>query len=74
VICSPVRNLTKNTIAMLADCNFIGRSENVLITGASGCGKSYLACAIGNQACLMGTQNTLPEHESIHRENWSVKT
>lgn len=54
VICSAERNLTKNTIAMLADCNFISRSENVLITGASGCGKSYLACAIGNQACLMG--------------------
>ncbi|WP_340102778.1 ATP-binding protein [Rhodohalobacter sp. 8-1] len=30
------------------------RAENLLITGATGCGKSYLACAVGHQACLMG--------------------
>jgi DNA replication protein DnaC len=48
------RNLEKAQIASLADCSFIGRSENIFITGATGCGKSFLACAIGNQACLMG--------------------
>lgn len=58
IICSEKRNLSKQVVAQLADCSFIERSENILITGATGCGKSYLACAIGNQACLMG-QRTL---------------
>ena len=48
------RNLEKEQIAKLADCSFIERAENLFITGATGCGKSFLACAVGNQACLMG--------------------
>ena len=52
--CSPARNLTRNQIIALADCSYILRAENILITGATGCGKSYLACAFGRQACAMG--------------------
>jgi len=48
------RNLKKEIIAQLADCSYIERAENLFITGATGCGKSYIACALGNQACLMG--------------------
>jgi DNA replication protein DnaC len=54
IICSPSRNLTKQTLASLADCSFIDRGENLLITAATGGGKSYLACALGHQACLLG--------------------
>lgn len=54
VNCTPERNLDKRQIAAMADCQFIERAENILITGATGCGKSYIACAIGHQACLMG--------------------
>lgn len=54
VHCSETRNLTKEQLIYFADCSFIERAENVLITGATGCGKSYLACAIGRQACSMG--------------------
>jgi DNA replication protein DnaC len=52
--CSENRNLSTQQIASLADCTYIKRAENLLITGATGCGKSFLACALGHQACLMG--------------------
>jgi DNA replication protein DnaC len=48
------RNLSKDQIAQLADCSFISRAENILISGATGAGKSFLACALGHQACVMG--------------------
>jgi len=48
------RNLSKNQLALLSDVAWISRGENVLITGATSCGKSYLACALGNHACTMG--------------------
>ncbi len=52
--CAPTRNLSRNQIIALADCSYILRAENILITGSTGCGKSYLACALGRQACAMG--------------------
>lgn len=54
VQCSPSRNFTRDELLTLSDCSFIQRSENILITGATGCGKSYLACALGRQACSLG--------------------
>ena len=56
--CSEKRNLSKEKLAILADCSYLDRGENVLITGATGCGKSYLACALGNNACV-NTYRTL---------------
>lgn len=52
--CSEKRNLSKEKLMLLADCAYLDRGENVLITGATGCGKSYLACALGNNACVHG--------------------
>jgi DNA replication protein DnaC len=54
ISCSQIRNLPKEQISQLADCSFIDRAENILITGATGSGKSFLACALGHQACVMG--------------------
>ncbi len=48
------RALDQNQIIRLADCSFIQRKENILITGSTGAGKSYIATAIGHQACLKG--------------------
>jgi DNA replication protein DnaC len=48
------RNINRNNIIRLAECDFINRNENVLITGSTGVGKSYIATALGNQACING--------------------
>ena len=54
IICGTDRNFTKDDLAALADCSFIRRHENLLIQGKCGCGKSFLACALGRQACMLG--------------------
>jgi len=52
------RNLSKQQLATLAEGLYLGNGENILITGATGCGKSFLACALGHQACLQGYKTT----------------
>lgn len=47
------RQLDKNTFQRLALLDFMRNKENIIITGATGTGKSYLAQALGNQACMM---------------------
>ena len=54
VICGTDRNFTKEDLTVLSDCSFIRRHENLLIQGKCGCGKSFLACALGRQACILG--------------------
>ena len=48
------RSIDRNQVMRLADCHFIDRNENLLITGSTGIGKSYIASAIGHQACILG--------------------
>lgn len=48
------RNLDKSYILELATNDYIGKGESILITGASGCGKSFIASAFGHQACAAG--------------------
>lgn len=52
--CSKERNLSNEIISHLAHCNFIKRGENILLSGSTGCGKSYLAYAIAHQTCSIG--------------------
>lgn len=48
------RGLTKAVMRPLSSASWVASSENVIITGATGVGKSYVACALGNQACRNG--------------------
>ena len=57
------RDLNKNFVLRLADCDFISKKENVFITGSTGIGKSYIASALGHQACSLGYK-VLYEHTS----------
>ena len=52
------RNLDKNMFVRLGSMDFIMRKENVILTGASGVGKSFLAQALGHQACMMEYKTT----------------
>ena len=48
------RNISTAQIARLAQGEWIERAQNLLITGPCGSGKTYLACALGHNACRQG--------------------
>ena len=54
IIYDEVRNIDKTKLLRLAECNFIDKNENILITGSTGSGKSFLATSIAYQACIEG--------------------
>jgi DNA replication protein DnaC len=51
---SPERNLERHQILELSQCLWIEKARNILISGATGTGKSFLACALGVSACKLG--------------------
>ena len=48
------RGVDSNMLAVLGTGSYIDKGEAILITGAAGVGKSYLATALGNKACHQG--------------------
>ncbi|MCK5340438.1 MAG: IS21-like element helper ATPase IstB [Desulfobulbaceae bacterium] len=48
------RGLDKSLVIRLADCQWIKGHNNLIITGPTGVGKSYLACAFAQKACREG--------------------
>lgn len=58
IVYEEARNIDRLKVQRLAECDFITRSENILITGSTGAGKSYMATALGYQACIQGYRVT----------------
>jgi len=48
------RDLDRAVVRQLASCRWVAEHQNVLINGATGTGKTYLACALAQQACRKG--------------------
>ena len=48
------RGLDKSVMASLIGGEWIRQAQNLILTGLTGCGKTWLACALGNQACRQG--------------------
>ena len=51
---NPRRKLDKADIARLSDCTWVREGKNLIITGATGTGKTYLSSAFGNAVCRLG--------------------
>jgi DNA replication protein DnaC len=50
----PIRKIDRGYVARLADCSWIREHRNMIITGSTGCGKTYLSCAFATMACQEG--------------------
>jgi len=48
------RNINKGNMMRFANSDWIKKAESIIITGATGLGKSFLSCAFGHQACING--------------------
>ena len=48
------RGLDRSLVSMLATGQYLEKGESILVTGAAGCGKSFLVSALGHQACAQG--------------------
>jgi DNA replication protein DnaC len=47
------RGIDKSVLLSLFECKWIKQNQNVIITGPTGAGKTYIACALANKACRM---------------------
>ncbi len=60
VDCSAKRELDRAVVRQLATCRWVAEHQNVVIAGATGTGKTYIACALAQQACRKG-------HRALYR-------
>lgn len=70
---SPSRGLQKSDVMRLTNPTWIENADNIIITGPTGCGKTYLAEAIGLQACKMGFPTRKIRYRNLFEEIKSAK-
>ncbi len=51
---SEERGIDKNLFQRLRSCEYLNKAENIIITGSTGTGKSFICSALGNEACMNG--------------------
>ena len=59
------RGLDRNQMERLATLDFIRNGQNLFITGSAGTGKSFLACALGHEACKRGIRTLYVQPSAI---------
>jgi len=77
---NPKRGLDKSVMASLSNCDWINNGQNIIITGPTGAGKTWLACALGNQACRRGLKTNffrlplfLEDLSELHKDSTFTK-
>jgi DNA replication protein DnaC len=65
---SPKRELDRAVLRQLGSCRWIAEHQNVLITGATGTGKTYIACALAQQACRSGYRAMYRRASRLYQE------
>ena len=54
IIYQPIRSLDRQKMISFSSCDWIRRQQNLILTGSTGTGKTFVACALGQQACRQG--------------------
>jgi len=54
--CKSARGLERAQVNQLGSCRWLDEAQNLIISGATGTGKTYVACALGRRACMKGYQ------------------
>ena len=62
------RGINKSLILSLSGCDWIKNAQNIIITGSTGVGKTYLACALVNSACRKGFSSLYKRSSRLFQE------
>lgn len=62
------RGINKSLILSLSGCDWIKNAQNIIITGSTGVGKTYLACALANSACRKGFSSLYKRSSRLFQE------
>jgi DNA replication protein DnaC len=67
------RNLDAKLIRSLTNCEWVGGHHNLIVTGPTGVGKTYLACALAHQACRQGYSTLYAQTGRLLQELWITR-